>query len=163
MPLETVISDYGLEAYKQMWHRGDGLLVSPVYQCFEWKPGEVQEATCIYYPSSLHGCEEAVSEGCGCGIYAMKTLDDLTALAYRKAEAVDKDFMQVIARLNLWGRVYLHSKGYRAQKARIRELYFECGERSEVHLCKAGELESKYRVPVHFSVLPQAGREAEWV
>lgn len=78
----------------------DGLLHSCIYADFIWKPGETQEGN----PSDGHA-----------GIYAYKSVLDLHNYG-------SPDAMHVSGTIDMWGEVYEHTRGYRAQYAAIASI-----------------------------------------
>jgi hypothetical protein len=80
-----------------------------------WEPGKWVVARC-----RLHD-HEAPREGCSCGVYALKQLDGLLPGGFGS--------WSVLGRVELAGKVIEHSDGYRAERARIVELFPGVGQR----------------------------------
>jgi hypothetical protein len=70
-----------------------------------------QATTKLLYPRSLSHSQLSSfhGDGCTCGVYAARTLDHLTEINYR-------DF-GIHGEVNLWGKVWQHKLGYRAEFA----------------------------------------------
>ena len=67
-------------------------------------------------------------KSCGCGIYAVKTFDDLKEHRYNVdgqtiAGFIEKEMVWVVARVALWGEVAEGRIGYRAQYAYPKKIY----------------------------------------
>lgn len=72
---------------------------------------------------------------CSCGYYAYKT----------RVEAEQHQQGSVLARVELWGRLVEHRRGYRAERIRIAELFVL---RDYPEVGRAG-LAARYGVPIH--------------
>jgi hypothetical protein len=72
---------------------------------------------------------------CSCGYYAYKSRDD----------AEQHHQGRVLARVQLWGRLVEHERGYRAERIRIAELFVL---RDYPEVGRAG-LAARYGVPIH--------------
>ncbi len=72
-----------------------------------WPVGEPLSAWC-------RNDHEPPGDGCTCGVYAARTLDHLTEINYR-------DF-GISGEVHLWGKVWQHELGYRAEFAYPRKL-----------------------------------------
>lgn len=100
------------------------------YRRYRWPPGGV-EAEC-YCATMNDNAPESVrrslrhevvpgppitwtGDGFGCGVYAMKTREQLRSSVWGQ-------FADVLGEVELGGRVWEHELGYRAQHARVRRL-----------------------------------------
>jgi len=72
-----------------------------------WTPRRAMVAKCRY------GCLTSPGEGCGCGLGAIKELDDLLRLGYPRAGGE----VCAIGQVALWGRVVEGMQGWRASRA----------------------------------------------
>jgi hypothetical protein len=66
-------------------------------------------------------------EGCTCGLYAAKELEDVLALAETLGETT-----AVVGRVELAGKVIEHDHGYRAELARVRDILPIEGQRARI-------------------------------
>lgn len=100
-----------IEAWR-VWRVGaEGALESPIYGD-EWRAREAFEADCP---------EHARPElECGCGIYAVTTRERAVEWAQWARSALAHPV--VLGRVQLWGRVFPHLTGYRAERAYPYEL-----------------------------------------
>ncbi|HEY4934494.1 MAG TPA: hypothetical protein VII23_23250 [Terriglobales bacterium] len=91
----------------------------------QWLPGQPLQATCKRYSgvnlnmsycgvaAALAGLRKHHSpphNGCTCGIYAAKSVRHLTDIGFMR-------FGEVFGEVNLWGKIWDHRFGYRAQFA----------------------------------------------
>ncbi len=103
----TVFQDLGIKAGEVTGYRcwllnpGDGLLHSCVYTDFVWKPGEVAEGAPGNDPRA--------------GIHAYKSVLELHNYG-------SPDERHVSGTIDMWGDVYEHTRGYRAQYAAIASI-----------------------------------------
>ena len=97
------------------WRVRDGRLWGVHYPA-AWPSGEPIAAYC----GSLKD-HDAPGEGCNCGVHAAKDEEGLR-LNYLFG------LPDVYGKVNLWGRVAVHSRGYRAEFGYPRELFVR-GER----------------------------------
>ena len=87
-------------------------------------------ASCPTFGSASH---EVPSEGCSCGFYSCKELDDAVSHApiFRLSTQGLPPVQVVLGRILLSGKVIEHESGYRAERARVAELIpFRGTERS---------------------------------
>jgi hypothetical protein len=89
-----------VKAYRCWDLHGDGFLHSCVYSDYIWKPGEIAEGD----PSKPHE-----------GVYAFKSV-----LLLNNYGSIEKG--TVTGTVDLWGEVYEHADGYRAQYAAISSI-----------------------------------------
>lgn len=75
-----------------------------------WLPDERTEAVCLKCGEELPG------ERCSCGIYAFKKPAQVFADGYHQQD--------LLGEVWLWGRVVEHERGWRAQYAAVKRLYF---------------------------------------
>jgi hypothetical protein len=107
LPVASVFEDSGIKAGEVTGYRcwlidpSDGLLHSCVYTDYVWKPGEIAEGTPGDDPHA--------------GIYAYKSVLDLHNYG-------SPDAMHVSGTIDMWGEVYEHLRGYRAQYAAIASI-----------------------------------------
>lgn len=85
-----------------------------------WTPGETVVAVCpnqsILKEELRH---DVPSAACSCGLYALKTLDQVVSL-------LDAGYyFTAIGRVELFGRVLICENGYRAERARIKPPLYE--------------------------------------
>lgn len=86
-----------------------------------WEPGEPLKATCSKAhatpaPGSVAAAAHDVPvKACTCGVYAVKTLEHLRAQDYHNDG--------VLGLVQLWGRMLVGTKGYRAANAYPLKLY----------------------------------------
>jgi hypothetical protein len=73
-----------------------------------WFPGEALEARCMDFP--LICALNAPQEHCSCGIYAAKNAEHLVEISYMRRG-------EVYGEVYLWGKIWDHRFGYRAQYA----------------------------------------------
>jgi hypothetical protein len=88
-----------------------------------WMPSAWTRAHCIrppYFDQILH---DSPLEGCRCGIYATKTLATPVVLSRMNEQ-------MIVGRVELAGKVIEHDSGYRAELARVVELYPRPGQES---------------------------------
>lgn len=65
---------------------------------------------------------EVTGRPCPCGIYSHKTYEQAKKLVYYTSDKVSRIPNTVLGQVILWGDVYEHEKGYRAEYARIESL-----------------------------------------
>lgn len=75
------------------------------------------------------------SLGCSCGFYAYKTRDD----AEKHGQG------HILARVEVWGRIAEHERGYRAERVKLKELFLLD---SEMYQGDAVALQARYQIPV---------------
>lgn len=119
----------------------DGMLKS-LYVGDGWTPGVNEivtypggiKATQLGWPQKNHDCPGTPVHDCmQCGFYA-----------YKHPELVAQEWpVQVYGIVELWGRVFEHSLGFRASHGRIRSLVI-----STIWKAPAKALHSVYEVPV---------------
>lgn len=95
--------------WKGLLADAEGALWSPALPT-PWPEREVLVATC---ERKTHA---PPASSCSCGIYAVKTFDDLQAAGYNWWQ-IEGGKLWVIAEISLWGRVRPGRIGYRAQLA----------------------------------------------
>lgn len=101
-----------------------------------WPEGEPLAAVCM---RAKHAPPAA---SCTCGIYAVKTFDDLLDKGYNWGRA-EGGRLWVVAEVNLWGRVRPGRIGYRAQLAYPKRVYVPA------HRLPLGALiRARYAVPL---------------
>jgi hypothetical protein len=139
-------------AYR-VWLAGDdGRLSSPNVHEVPWPADTWTHARC------RQGQHPAPAEGCTCGLYALKELDELPLLVGQLSShhwALTPDgpgnrliplapggMMLVAGRVQLVGRVIEHEAGYRAERARLVEIFPLPGGRF------TDAIASRYGVPV---------------
>ena len=91
----------------------DPVLASMTTRGFSWAPAGVTEASC---PG---GSEHVPGPGCSCGLYALNTLEDLL-FEFGPCVLAERD--SLVARVQLWGRVVVGSRGVRAERGRVAAL-----------------------------------------
>lgn len=85
-----------------------------------WPTNRWFEARCLADPAHNEPGVEIPVEQCSCGIYAAKTLAQLSNLSYaRYGPVADK----VIGEVAFAGKVIEGSQGWRAERARIKQLW----------------------------------------
>jgi hypothetical protein len=76
-----------------------------------WIPGEAMKAICSKFDSArLAFNHDAPTDGCSCGVYAAKNLKHLHDIGYCQHGDVNGE-------IYLWGKVWDHQLGYRAEFA----------------------------------------------
>jgi hypothetical protein len=112
-----------------------------------WLPGE-------NYAACSRGLHPAPQKGCGCGLYAHYSLEDLSNSVNWGDESGT-----IVGAVSGWGRVILHPDGWRAQYARVLAL-FRQGPAAALE-----RAEQVYNVPVVAGPLEleHLGLEAETV
>lgn len=102
-----IIPDYisPIVAYRTWKWDADGL---KSLNAERWLPGEALEARCRAFPLIL--ALNGPHERCSCGIYAAKDVQHLIETGYMA-------YGQVHGEVYLWGKIYEHTLGYRAQYA----------------------------------------------
>ncbi|HUW00880.1 MAG TPA: hypothetical protein VMW08_00885 [Acidimicrobiales bacterium] len=115
--------------------QGHPLLLSPRTR-LPWRPGEPTRAFCV--PGSHNGGRDAACSRCpcpgdaanhdgyGCGLYAYRSLKALLheiEFPTHKLGVFNSGWQVVVGQVELWGDVYEHVKGYRAQFARPSKLF----------------------------------------
>jgi hypothetical protein len=120
-----------ITAYRLWQVAPDGNLRS-LFGELTWLPGAWMAAHC---DRSGHS---APHEGCTCGLYATRGLDDVLALA-GTIETADA----VVGRVELSGKVIEHDHGYRAELARVTEILPIEGQRARI-----GPVIRRYGVPI---------------
>ena len=106
-PVATSFEDSGIKAGEVTGYRcwlldpADGLLHSCVYTDFVWKPGDIAEG--------------APGDDPHAGIYAYKSVLELHNYG-------SPDARHVSGTIDMWGEVYEHTRGYRAQYAAIASI-----------------------------------------
>jgi hypothetical protein len=87
-----------------------------------WLPRVRAEAHC----HTTGGEHTAPDAKCTCGLYAAKTLVGLLELGYaERATRPSTNTIVAIGEVNLWGRIIETERGYRAQYAYPKRLYFD--------------------------------------
>jgi hypothetical protein len=113
-----------------------------------WPARQAFSAACFDHPLPARDC--------GCGIYAVTTRPAALALALWARSALPNPI--VYGQVHLWGRVLVHSAGYRAERAYPYELALlddpRCPETRRRAL--EGQLRARYLV----DVLPGASAAA---
>ncbi len=106
--------EYWSDQYVVGWRswNWDGSALRGVYA--RWPSAEL-EASCRY-------CEKVPSWGHVCGIYAAKTPDDVHAFHGGSS---------IVGRVEMWGDVIEHDRGYRASHARITALWVDDPRRAD--------------------------------
>ena len=116
------------------WRWEDGLLHG-VYD--RWRTTEY-EATC-------EQCRDVPAWGHACGIYAVKSPTHVHRF---------HNSAQVIGRVEMWGSVIEHEKGYRSSNARITDLWVD-------NESMAQAIRRRYSVAVHVGS-PNGRKEKSW-
>lgn len=106
-----------------------------------WLPRERLTAQCL---AGRDRCCHAPTEDCTCGIYAWTDRKDLSKLI-----RIEHGTIPVWGSVSLWGRIYVHERGVRAQHAYPYALYV-----SEVHEEAARRIRREYVVDVQTVPLP---------
>ncbi len=102
----------------------------------------------------LRACHPAPDPKCGCGLYA------LHPYAYRRPARHGPAVRAVTGIVEAWGRIEVHGRGFRAQRARPLVLLAPAP-----HLARPGELEEleavsrRYELPIVQAPLPAHARE----
>lgn len=106
------------KAWKGLRADSEGRLFSPMTTT-PWPEGEALVATC---ERKRH---TPPVTSCGCGIYAVKTFEDLHDAGYNWSywSISDDEKVWVIAKVKLWGRIRPGRIGYRAQFAYPEKVY----------------------------------------
>jgi hypothetical protein len=82
-----------------------------------WRPLQWTTARCT------KNAHEAPTEGCTCGLYASKELDELLPLAASMVPVHGERHPRfILGRVELAGKVVEHTNGYRAERARVAEI-----------------------------------------
>jgi hypothetical protein len=153
--------------YRQL-HIADNVpLLLSGSQAFVWEPGHRVESS----PKACNAKEDGQAhphfnptkgvDHCSCGIYCYKDIDYLYGTYIRHPTTTMKDFFQCIVRLYLTGRVVRAQFGYRAQYARVAEIWvLYVHEDVEFDaMMKSAELGDAYGVEGHHTLLdPQDKR-----
>lgn len=104
---------FGVRAYRpdtvQYWLHPIGRLEQP-----SWTPGWNQARCAVGAPGADHG--PVPSRRCGCGFWALYSPQDLRPGRFN----ISVDVGAVIEGA---GRVYLHTEGFRAERARVKALF----------------------------------------
>ncbi|HVM11837.1 MAG TPA: hypothetical protein VM638_05115 [Actinomycetota bacterium] len=90
-----------------------------------WRPGRPETAQCHWVAGRVRvpGVNHAPFERCRCGIYAFRELDHLIEQGPNPwVEPV------VLGAVRLWGKVIVHDLGYRAQHAKVTEIFAVPGQ-----------------------------------
>jgi hypothetical protein len=107
----------------------------------QWQPDQWMVAEC------LRMAHAAPHEGCVCGLYAAKHFDQAMAIAAGVLTTTSpQDSMPttaIVGRVHLAGKVIEHAQGYRAERARVVEV-FPIQGRSRL----TASIASKFGVPV---------------
>ncbi len=103
-----------------------------------WVPGEPLEARCMDFP--LVCALNAPQERCSCGIYAAKNAEHLVEIGYMRHGEVHGE-------VYLWGKVWDHHFGYRAQYAYPKTIVLPPQMTS-----KADEVESRLEPLIAYGV-----------
>jgi hypothetical protein len=111
---------------------------------YEWVPFQRARASCDRCTSrdpSDTNCTPG--ESCSCGFYTAKTLPHLRSMGYSSYVEEGGDWVTIVGRVALWGKVIEGSQGWRAEFAYPIALYcpFECWK-------IARPFEQEYGVPV---------------
>jgi hypothetical protein len=83
---------------------------------FPWPQGKPFLATCVRRFMLLGGDHEVPSEGCSCGVYAWRDLPRKAAAHHLVGARTRGD--EAWGVVQLLGKVVVHARGYRAEKAR---------------------------------------------
>jgi hypothetical protein len=102
-----------------------------------WPPYDRAEAACLL---AEHDAPDA---GCRCGLYAAKTLEGLHSLGY---PSLARHEALAIGEVDLWGRILIAPRGYRAQYAYPRRFFLDY-----VNWRQAAWLRLHYGVPVRIT------------
>jgi hypothetical protein len=97
----------------RLWRWDTGVLKSLNGQV--WMPGRPLAAACRRVAACVCPAHDAPQLDCRCGVYAAKTFDHLRTLGC--------DELSIRGKVNLWGRVVEHERGWRAQFAYPQCLY----------------------------------------
>lgn len=108
---------------------GDAILKS-VAAAQMWPSAELGAAFCV--GTYEHDSHLAPALNCSCGYYAYKTRDDAAKHSQGK----------LLVRVELWGRIAEHERGYRAQHMKIVEIFLP------PDFPARSALEARYRCPV---------------
>jgi hypothetical protein len=115
-----------------------------------WRAGGWTQARCLAGGLSAYvrrsreqGRHPAPQEGCTCGLYAMRGLDELLIDLATLGIPVIAWTGVILGRVELAGKVIEHDRGYRAERGRVAEL-FSSPARLEVPFAVA----ATYDVPV---------------
>ena len=91
-----------------------------------WSPEGWTRAICrprMGRVAMLHGPTEVPREGCGCGLYAVKSLDALIEIVVGGAGRPILGSAVLMGTVELAGKVIEHELGYRASHGRVVELF----------------------------------------
>lgn len=126
-----------LEAWRKFDTMADGsVLCSVGIGQFPWLSAESGAAYCASGSGEFTTHGACPSLKCSCGYYAYKKRED--------AEVHGQG--QILARIEVWGRIAEHERGYRCEHARIKELFLldSLGYLGE----QVKSLEKRYKIPV---------------
>jgi hypothetical protein len=114
-------------AWKGLRADQDGQLYSPAMET-PWPAAAPLEATCDTDPK-----HSPPVETCRCGVYGVKTFEDLAAAGYNWSAEYEEDglhFVAVVAKIKLWGRIRRGTTGFRAEFAYPSKIYVPAGRLS---------------------------------
>ncbi len=135
-----------LTAWRRFALTHSNSVLMSVNQQLPWPSAESPEACCIVeasmpfsrFPPHLPD-EPCPKQDCCCGFYAFTD----------RADAEQHDQGSVLARVVIWGRVVVHTRGYRAARMRICELFI-----SHPLATALPALRARYHVPITIEELP---------
>lgn len=125
-----------LAGWRKYGVTGGGKVLTSAGVDAPWTQSDLGEAFCRNGRGHEHACPDAT---CSCGFYCYKTREDAEA----HAQGV------VLARVEVWGRIVEHRRGYRAAHMRILELFMLAGNAScapSVQMVEA--LKQRYQIPI---------------
>lgn len=97
-------------------------------RCNRWyKPNEMAVSECIM-PHNI-SCGNSPQERCHCGIYGMRTLEDVKLVI--KGMSLYGHLL-VLGKVALWGKVIEHEKGYRAEFAYPQIFYYNDSDKEKI-------------------------------
>jgi hypothetical protein len=114
--------------------------------------------SCLHCPSPT----SANHHGVGCGIYGYKTIGDLAwdfsppGLSRYDSTGQSGWHFIVWGKVLLWGSVYEHDHGYRAEFARIEEIVLVRGLSFRIGMDRIKQLAEFYSVPI--TMMPESTR-----
>jgi hypothetical protein len=121
--------------WKGLLADAEGSLWSPAMET-PWPTREPLAATCERKKHT------PPATSCSCGIYAVKSFDDLLAAGYNWGQTEDGKTW-VVAKVSLWGRVRAGRIGYRSQLAYPKKVYVPAYK-----LPLGARIRERYGVPI---------------
>lgn len=108
----------GWRAWCIEWDGEDGVSLTSPMQAYDWRPMQPNRAGC-----HSHSGKQVPNLGCGCGFYAVSSLERLPMAVGPTSNLA----IGAVGSVAMWGRVVEHAAGYRGQLAYPDRIRLVCG------------------------------------